>query len=355
MKKILIVFLLFFMAIFLTGCFEKGDINKYLFVTSIGIDYDELNQEYIVYYHITNPFTLTTIQNAGGEIERPFSIATGRGNTVFSAMTDIVESTPQNIDLSHVQTYVLSLDYFKYYNLVELYDMIRTNPTLFPTPTFYITDSSIVDIFSITNTEGLSPLYTILANVRANIPYDRVKYVELAAIATSSYRTFSFPVITASKEVWETDSKHAFSISLTGKCYMSQGGDRICLKDDNYPGLLWLNKLTSFRIEFNNYTLLIHKYKYKIKHIEDNKFLVKIRFTAKIAENFHELGSQQIKYTITTKIAESLNNLFEETRARNIDMYSLDDILYRKNKLKDESILPKAIIYYDIDFKILGF
>lgn len=355
MKRILIIIILIISSFLLTGCFEKGDINKYLFVTSIGIDYDELNQEYIVYYHVTNPFTLTTIQSAGSQTERPFSIATGKGNTFFSAMVDILESTPQNIDLSHVQTYVLSMNFLKYYNIIELSDMIRTNPKLFPTPTFYVTDSDIIDIFSITNTEGLSPLYTILANVRATIPYDRVKYVELAAIASSSYRTFGFPIITASRDVWQTGSKHDVSISLSGKCYMSQNGDRACLKDDNYPGLFWLNKLNNFRTEFNNYTLFVYKYKYKIKHIKDNKFLVKIRFTARIAENFHELGTEQIKYTISTKIAESLNELFEETRTRNIDIYSLDDILYRKNKHKEESILPTAKIYYDIDFKIIGY
>lgn len=355
MKKVMIFLIVIISSFLLTGCFEKADINKFLFVTSIGMDYDELNQEYIVYYHVTNPFTLTTIQNAGNQTERPFSIATGKGNTFFSAMVSIGDSTPQNIDLSHVQTYVFSMDFLKYYNIIELYDMIRTNPRLFPTPTFYVTDSNIVDIFSITNTEGLSPLYTILANVRATIPYDRVKYVEVASIATSTYRTFAFPVITASRDVWQTDSKHDVSISLSGKCYMSQSGDKVCLKDDKYPGLFWLNKLNNFRMQFNNYTLFVYKYKYKVKHIEDNKFLVKIRFTARISENFHQLESEQIKYTITTKIAESLNALFEETRARNIDIYSLDDLLYRNNKLKEESILSTAKIYYDIDFKILGY
>lgn len=355
MTKKYLIFITFIFVLFLNGCYSYDDVSKTLFVNTIALDYDSENSEYIIYYHMTNPSSLTTASlGGGGSQTSPFSMAKGTGKTFFEAMELISDNSNKKIKLTHVQTVIFTMNYLNYDNLLSFHEFIKTTPTLHSDFGILVTDSKIEDIFKIADIEDTSPYYSIIVSSNdANKSHKIVSFLEFSQGITEDYITISFPFIRTFKGIWETQDNEITSLNIVGDIYINKENDIIMFEERKYPILNLINTDENTDITIDDISYYITKHNVKIKHINNNDFKVKIVVEAYITK-YKNVTNEEAKDIFIKEMSDSLNELINLTKDNNIDLFSVNDMLYRKSKLKSALFYKDANFICEFDVRLIS-
>lgn len=352
MKKINIL-LLIIPLLLLTSCYSYDNISETLFVNTVGINYDEEKKQYIVYYHMTNPSTLTTEALGGSSEENTFSIAKGSSDSILKAMQIISSNSNKRIKLTHVKTYLFSLNYLNYNNLKDFHELIKTSPYLYSDFRILITDSDIEEILKFTDIENTSPYYSLIVSSNdSEETYKMTTLIDLSRGLNEQYYGLSFPFIRATKEVWETQTEEIYSLKIEGSIFINKNNDILLLEEDKYPIIFLLKTKKNASVIINDFHYLMTKHKYKVTHIKENTFLIKIKASAYITQ--YGKSNQDIEKLFIDYMEKSLDNLISISKEYNIDIFSVENILYRKGKLKNVFNYKDVSFKYDFDVKIIS-
>ncbi len=350
MKKIIIL-LLFILTIFLSGCYSYDNIAETLFVNTVAIDYDNEKDNYTVYYHMTNPATLTTESLGGGDSGNTFSIAKSEEKTIFKAMQIIEENSNKRIKLTHVQSYVFSINYLKYDHLKSFYEFIKTTPYLYSDFRVIVTDSKIEEIFKTADIEDTSPYYSIIVSSNENEEtYKMTSLVDVTRGLNEKY-SLSFPFVRTTKEVWATEKEPIYSLRIIGSIFLNENDDIFLAEEDKYPIICILKRRKSSELSLNDFNYIISKVKYKVKYIDENNFSIDINVEAYVAK-YGDQNADPKEYFIE-EMTKSLDMIIQDSKEKNIDLFSIKNILYRKNKLKNAFNIKDVNYHYNFSVKIL--
>lgn len=354
MNKKYLILIISFLIFFLNGCYSYDDVSKTLFVNTIALDYDNKNEEYIIYYHMTNPSSLTTASLGGGSQTSPFSMAKGSGKTFFEAMELISDNSNKKIKLTHVQTVIFTMNYLNYNNLLNFHEFIKTTPTLHSDFGILVTDSQIEDIFKIADIEDTSPYYSIIVSSNdANKSHKIVSFLEFSQGITEDYITISFPFIRTFKGIWETQENEINSLNIIGDIYINKDNDIIMFEERKFPILNIINTVENTDITIDDVSYYITRHNTKIKHIDDNNFKIKIYVEAYITK-YKNITNQEAKNIFITEMSKSLTETINLTKDNNIDLFSVNDMMYRKNKLKSALFYKDANFTYEFDVRLIS-
>lgn len=106
MKKIIFILIL---ALFLTGCFSYRDVNRVVFVTSLGIDIDESNKT-IIYAE-----AFSSIRGVGETSEEEGRIIfKGTGDTIYEAIRELFTSSSLRLNFTQNKAIIFSERAAKY-------------------------------------------------------------------------------------------------------------------------------------------------------------------------------------------------------------------------------------------------
>ena len=352
MKKTFILVLIIPLLL-LTSCYSYDNISETLFVNTVGIDYDNEKNEYIVYYHMTNPSTLTTEALGGSSEENTFSIAKGKSDTILKAMQIISSNSNKRIKLTHVKTYLFSLNYLKYENLKKFHEFIKTSPYLYSDFRILITDSDIEEIFKFTDIENTSPYYSLIVSSNdSEETYKMTTLIDFSRGINEDYYGLSFPFVRATKDVWETQKEEIYSLKIEGSIFINKDDNILLLEEDKYPIIFLLKTKKNASVIIDDYHYLMTRHKYKVKHLEDNNFLIKIKVIAYITQ--YGKANHDIKELFINHMKNSLDELIIASKENDVDIFSVKNILYRKGKLKSAFNYKDANFIYDFDVKIIS-
>lgn len=354
MNKKFLIFITLIFIFFLNGCYSYDDVSKTLFVNTMALDYDSENSKYIIYYHMTNPSSLTTASlGGGGSQTSPFSMAKGTGKTFFEAMELISDNSNKKIKLTHVQTVIFTMNYLNYNNLLQFHEFIKTTPTLHSDFGILVTDSKIEDIFKIADIEDTSPYYSIIVSSNdANKSHKIISFLEFSQGITEDYITISFPFIRTFKGIWETQETKINSLNIVGDIYINKENNIIMFEERKYPILNLINTDENTDITINDVSYYVTKHNIKIKHINDKNFKIKIFVEAYITK-YKKITDKEAKKEFINEMSESLTEVINITKKNNIDLFSVNDMMYRKNKLKSALYYKDAIFSYEFDIKLI--
>ena len=145
MKKVFVFFLL----LFLTGCWNYKELNEYAIVTGMAVDYKDNGYE--VSFLIANG-------NKSEESEAKTSLLTGKGDTIYNAIKNISLVSPKELYISHLSVVIFSEEIARR-GLLNVLDFLLRDPQSHQN--FYLLlakDTKASDILSI-----LSPLISSLS------------------------------------------------------------------------------------------------------------------------------------------------------------------------------------------------
>lgn len=97
------IFILLILSIFLTGCWNRRELNELGITLAVGID--KSDDEYIVSAQIVVP---SEVSASGGMGKSPVTLIKGRGETVYEAIRKMTKETPRKIYPGHLRMLVLS-------------------------------------------------------------------------------------------------------------------------------------------------------------------------------------------------------------------------------------------------------
>lgn len=347
--KIILLLLL----IFLTGCHSSDSISDTLFVNTVGIDYNKETKEYHVYYHMTNPNTLTTAALGGSSQENTFSIAQAKGETIFIAMQAIASNSNKKIKLTHVQTYLFTLDFINFDNLKSFHEFIKTSPYLYSDFRILATDSKLSDILQISDIEEESPYYSLIVSSNdAEEIYKMTSIISFSRGITEKNYGINLPLIRHTTDIWSSQDNEIYSLSIVGSVFINQNDNILLLEEKDYPIIFLIKTKKNATVTIKNYQYFMTKHNYKVKHIKDNNFLIKINVVAyltKFGDNLENPKNLFIK-----EMETSLSNIINKSKENNIDIFSIKEILYRKNQLKSDFDIKDANYQYEFNVKLIS-
>ena len=124
------------------------------------------------------------------------------------------------------------------------------------------------------------------------------------------------------------------------------------MEEDKYPIIFLLKTKKNASVIINDFHYLMTKHKYKVTHIKENTFLIKIKASAYITQ--YVKSNQDIEKLFIDYMEKSLDNLISISKEYNIDIFSVENILYRKGKLKNVFNYKDVSFKYDFDVKIIS-
>ncbi len=175
MKKIRIIVII--LSLFLTGCYDKKELNKIAIVTATEIN--KINEEYKVSVQIVNP---KLPEDSGSE--RAYVNYTGYGVTIQQAYRDIKLSSPRYLYPEHLQVLIIDEDIAKN-DITEILDFYLRSPSV--RGEFYILISKDNDILDITTELVKLPSASIVNTIDTNNKYQGVaNLITLNELASDS-------------------------------------------------------------------------------------------------------------------------------------------------------------------------
>lgn len=101
MKKGILILLI--LSIFLTGCWNRRELNELAITLALGIDKSE--DEYLISAQVVVP---SEVSLSGGKVGSPVTLVQAKGETVYEAIRKMTKSSPRKIYPGHLRMLVLS-------------------------------------------------------------------------------------------------------------------------------------------------------------------------------------------------------------------------------------------------------
>ncbi|WP_055105924.1 Ger(x)C family spore germination protein [Paenibacillus ihumii] len=331
------------MAILLSGCWDAKEPQSVNFVTALGIDY--VKGEYTVYAQVLAFGDISKQESSANTEETQVWIATGKGETISKALMSIYPASQQKTLWTHVKAIVFSKSLLNS-NLGECLNSLLRSSELRYTPWVYGTDQDIPSILSGVSLLNQSALNSELMDPRE--VYEQLSTVEPLRLIKlmngirEPAATVLLPSIKLTDQVWSSKEKPISLVRLDGAYVISKGENKGFLNGGLLNGARW--------VAFKN----MHRYPVLLKlkngsqaqiNIVDSKpsvkvrldrgqvrFTVKIKVTAAVSEVAGQPAptSLQIKEAASAQIKQQIIGNFHAAKAKKIDIYGIEDILYRK-------------------------
>jgi spore germination protein KC len=137
--KLVIMLLMSISTVFLSGCWDRQELQDLDIVSAIGIDKGDNNSEnrYLVTVQIINEGKIATAGGQGGQssVAAPVTTYSAKGSTVAEALRKIAQKSPQELFFPHVQLMAIGEELAREKGIQDLFDIIERDPqfrTLFP-------------------------------------------------------------------------------------------------------------------------------------------------------------------------------------------------------------------------------
>ncbi len=348
-KKILLFLNIIFLTL-LCGCNSKisniYNISTTVFVDSAGIDYNKETGKFTLYYHSPSSFSLITSEMGSASTENTYHIAKTECDSIYDGIKKIAQNSERSILLTHIRSFIFSESFLSMENLKNFNQFIKTYKYITTDFAIYVTKDNIEDLYSFKNTDNNS-YYSILTELDKDIPYKTIKYYEFANAISEPYMQVQFQTVTKNDDIWSNDKDKLTSVQLNGIVLINEN-ENLFLNNEDYKFILIMynDYYTTINIEDTSFNLINTKYT-----INEKKLKVKSEI---YATNVGENNSEKLISKLEDYIIKYFIEFYTETSSKGFDPFQIKDLLYRKNKLKDDFNLETISFEYDIDLKLLN-
>lgn len=324
----------------LTGCWDNKNVQDLNYVTAFGIDYDK--GKYIVY---TNSLEFTNVAKQEGTrtpSKTPTWIGRGEGYTLDSAVNDVYAASTLQIIWDHTAVIVFSERALQK-DVNKMVDSLLRFSGIRYTSWVYGTKTPITDLFALTIPFNLSPIASMLYSPddvlkqQTNIPPLQLR--KMVTQLNEPGSTVLLPSLSLNNEQWTKDKKTIGQHELNGVFILQKGKYKSWMKQEQLLGLRWMsNQIQKVHIGVGQSTipdavLTIKKPKSSVKvSLQDGvpRFNFLIDVQGSVEEITGNTSKEHIVAAAEEKIKNDIQQTFQQGLNRKIDIYSLQNRVYRK-------------------------
>lgn len=327
----------------LTGCWDVKEVQSINFVTALGIDY--VNGRYIIYAQLVDFSKISKQESSPSKEGADKWVGKSEGSTVSEALNLLYPVSQQQTLWTHVKAIILSKSVIDSHLPDTLNALLRSRDLRY-TPWVYGTEQDIKELFSTENTLNLSALNSELMDpeeiYKQYSAIEPQKIIKLLNGVKEPAATVLLPSITIESNRWEEEKKPKSLTKLNGSYVISKGKNWGFVDQKGLNGARYVSYKHMYKYPLR---LNIEEGKHVIMHVINTKSTIKIRtMNDKFQANIHvrakanivdiDAGSKvsaiEIKQIAEQVIEEQIRSYFESAKAQNLDIYNLEDVLYRK-------------------------
>ncbi|KEF36729.1 germination protein, Ger(X)C family [Schinkia azotoformans MEV2011] len=367
MKQLIVLLMIAFVLLILTGCWDEHEIGEVNYVTTIGIDYKD--EKYIMYVQLLDFSNVAKTEGGKSGQPVPLYIGTGSGRTINDAIFDLYRTSQQTMNWSHIGAIIYSESVLEK-GIKKVEESLKKNGEFRYTPWMFGTKESIEKILSSTGFFQLPPLYTILYKpTDTYYQYSYIKPMRLhkfISIYNEPGGTALLPSISINETDWKesvTEPKTKSTLKINGAFPVSEGKYKEWLSYEELTGLRWTQKNIKNTpvdiIEDNKIkgVVRITSPSVKINVVRDGeKFHFNIHVDAKgtLTDLEEHLSSKKIEELVTKQIEAEIRSTYQNGIDKEIDVYSLKNILFhdrvKPQQLKDYTLSANSIKNVTVNF-----
>lgn len=357
MKRILPVLLT--LALLLTGCWDVKEVQSANFITALGIDY--VKEKYVIYAQMLGFAEISKQESPSKDDEPNIWIGRAEGQTMAEALNNLYPASQQLTLWTHVKSIVFSKSLLEHALPDTLAGLLRSRDLRY-TPWVFGTDKDMDKLFSsfslmnhsILNSELMDPM-EVYRQYSAIKPMRLIKLINgVNEPAVSAL----LPSIVYTETVWKNKTKPISLAELNGVYVITKGKSAGFIDSKQMNGI----RFTSFNRKMYKYPLSLTmpdgtKAVLNIIDAKSNSrfditssrplIRMKVKARANVVETApnSETTAEIIKKLALKKIEHEIRNTFLEAQRKGLDVYGLEETLYRKHhagwkQLKAASATP---------------
>ncbi|MGG6310241.1 Ger(x)C family spore germination protein [Paenibacillus macerans] len=331
----------------LTGCWDLKEAQNVNFVTALGVDYDD--GRYVIYAQLLD---FAEIAKQEGTVETGNAkvwIGKGEGKTVTEALNSLYPASQQRTLWTHVRAIVFSQALLDKHLKGALNGLIRSRDLRY-TPWVFGTDKDIPTVFSSVSLLNESVLNSLLLEPKEIFRQysfaEPIRLIKFMDGVKEPAVTALLPQISWTDEVWEENGEPVPQVKLTGAYAIAEGRnrgvvDQTMLQGARYVSFKRMSKypLTLTLNDGSPVTLSIGSPKRDIrigKGGTGNDVRIRVRLKAYITEigASSRATAADISALAAKKIEEDIRRSFAAAKSKNIDIYNLEEKLYRYDQAR---------------------
>ncbi|MFS0787605.1 Ger(x)C family spore germination protein [Shouchella sp. 1P09AA] len=244
MKKGFFLVLLLF-SISISGCWDATDLQDVQYITALGVDFDEDNEEYVIYAQSIDFGQLSVNQEGTSQAESGAWVAKARGETILMALENFSSRSNQMLHWGHVTVIVYSMNALEHEEIIEINEGLYRFQQVRTTPWVFGTTESLEELLLVTNMFG-DTVHTVLFN--PDSVYKERSFVEpitlhqLMRTYAEKGRSVVLPKIDISKkELKDNNGKKKDAVHSNGAVLLKGGKAPTTFSDLQLAGIRWLD------------------------------------------------------------------------------------------------------------------
>lgn len=345
---------------FFTGCEGIKNIQDLTYIVAIGMDYDEMEEEYVIYLQGLN-FANVAKQEGGKPVQEvPSFVASARGKTLNLAVSELYKKSEPPIYFGHVKTLVLSQRLIQSKSK-EVLEEVARNRSLRHTLRVVTTEEDIEQIFSIKALFNYPAIYTVLFKGKTQgMEENELQPTTLLYFLRSYYEPMGIaklPAISIDKDTWKADKSLPVLFIDGYSVYQQQSYVKKILIEDAVL-LDWLvDEEIAIDREVKDGDELVAAVelaspKMKItydKHATAPTFSIKISARADLLEKLQDVSIEELKKSIEEDIKKQVIVLYESGVESKLDLLNAGEAWYRKYPKAYKELKDSNQFYLDRD------
>lgn len=332
--------LLFIMFFFVTGCWDKRELEHVLFINTLGIDFKD--NHYIIYPQFINFTNMAKQEGPANRDYSPTYIGKGEGELLYDAAFDFYKSSQQKISWEHIKSIVVTERFLKNGGSTQLNDFLSRFFQLRNTMWIFGTQEPLENILTTNNIFNMSSLYTLMNLPQETIKqYSIVEPLQLYTFKSNYYEpgmTTRVPFLSTTQTHWKKGHKTFPMLQFNGYGCMATKSYVNHLNDSDIAGVRWTNKNTNrapLLLKVKNRAigeLILKKPKIDKKvSIEKGKphIVMNISLEGDIYQLMKPMPVHKVKKIAEDLVEKEIKMTYQKGLEKGIDVYQLSHFMYR--------------------------
>lgn len=326
----------------LTGCGGIKNIQDLTYIVAIGMDYDEKEEEYIVYLQGLN-FANVAKQEGGKPVEEvPSFVGTARGKTLNLAVSELYKKSEPPIYFGHVRTLLVSQRLINSKSK-EVLEEIARNKSLRHTLRVVTTEESIEEIFSVKALFNYPAVYTVLFKGKTQgLAENELQPTSLLHFLRSYYEPMGIaklPSVSIDDGTWQADKDFPV-LYLNGYSVYQQ---QLYVKNIPIDDAVFLDWLVGGEIAIDREVMdgeelvaavKLASPKLKItyeKGTPSPAFTIELSTRADLLEKLKDVSVDELKKNLEENIKKEVMELYDKGVESKLDLLNAGEKWYRKH------------------------
>ncbi|KEZ49232.1 Ger(x)C family spore germination protein [Metabacillus indicus] len=345
--------------LFLTGCSGIKNIQDLTYIVAIGMDFDEAEEEYVVYLQGLNFANVAKQEGAKSVDPIPIFIAKARGETLNMAVSKLYGKSEPPLYFGHVNTLLLTNRLIQS-KASEVLEEVGRNRSLRPTMKVFSTEEKIEDVFNIPALFNYPAIYTVLFKAKINqMAENELKAITMMKFLRDYYEpmgTAKIPTVKIDKSSWKANQDYPV-LYLDG---FSTFQHQAYKEDIPLEHAVIINWLTEKGISMNQRAekegklaaaVKLGEPKMKIKYdetAEKPKFSIEISVSADLLEKIQKnLTLNSLKRQVEEDIKAKVESIYYEGVENELDILNAGGKWYRKHPKQFQRLKENHTFYLD--------